>query len=41
VFGWKSTLIETKMGEERGQRMRELWKGNQEGGYHLKCKSTK
>jgi hypothetical protein len=26
---------------ERDDRMGRLWRGNQEGGYHLKCKQIK
>ena len=35
VIGWKSTPLEAK-GSAEG--MGGLWKGNWEGGYHLKCK---
>jgi hypothetical protein len=41
VNGWKSTLLELKGKGERGNGMRGLWRGNQEGGYHLKCKWIK
>jgi hypothetical protein len=35
VGEWESTLIESG---GRGDRMRGLQRGNQEGGQHLKCK---
>jgi hypothetical protein len=38
VTGWRSTLIEAKGMGVREDRMGDLWRGNQEGGYHLKCK---
>jgi hypothetical protein len=39
--GWKSTLIEAKGtgGEKVGWG--DLWRGNREGEYHLKCKQIK
>jgi hypothetical protein len=36
VSGWRNSLIEAK--ERGGKRMGALWRGNQEGEYHLKCK---
>jgi hypothetical protein len=44
--GWKSTLIEAKgMGKREDgmgwDGMGGLWRGNQEGEYHLKCKLIK
>jgi hypothetical protein len=38
VNGWRSTLIEAKRREEKGNEMGDWWRGNWEGGYHLKCK---
>ena len=35
VGGWKNTIIEAK---GRGNGNGSLWRGNQEGGYQLKCK---
>jgi hypothetical protein len=39
VTGWRRTLIEAK-GRRRG-RKGSLGRGNQEGGYYLKCKQIK
>lgn len=36
--GWRSTLIKAK---GRGDEMGDLWRRNQEGGYHSKCKQVK
>jgi hypothetical protein len=33
-----STLIEAKVKWRREDEMEELYRGNQEGGYYLKCK---
>jgi hypothetical protein len=41
MSGWRRPLIEAKGKEEREGRMRGLWRYNQEGGYHLKCKLIK
>jgi hypothetical protein len=40
VSGWRSTLIEVK-GRGRREVMGNLWRGNQEGASHLKCKQMK
>ena len=40
MSGQRSTLIESKGSGERENGMRDLWKGNWEVGYHLKCKKT-
>jgi hypothetical protein len=40
VSGWRSTLIEAKV-RGQGIGIGELWRGNWEGGYHLKCKHVK
>ena len=36
--GLRSTLIQAKGMGKREDRMGGLWRGNQEGEYHLKCK---
>jgi hypothetical protein len=41
VGEWGSTLMETKGVGEMGDGMWGLKRGNQEGGYHLKCKQIK
>jgi hypothetical protein len=38
VNGWRSILIEAKLKVVRGDGIRGWWRGNWEGGYHLKCK---
>jgi hypothetical protein len=38
VSGWRNTLIEAKYRGERGGGMGDLWRGNREEIYHLKCK---
>ena len=40
VSGWRSTLIEAKV-RGQGIGIGELWRGNWEGGYHLKCKQIR
>ena len=37
VEGWGSTFIEAKGMGERADGMGLLWRGNQEGGCHLRC----
>jgi hypothetical protein len=41
VSGWRSTFIEAKGLGEKEDGMEELWRGNQEGEYYLKCKQIK
>jgi hypothetical protein len=38
VSGSGSTLIEAKGSEERANVIGDLWMGNREVGYHLRCK---
>jgi hypothetical protein len=38
VNEWRSTLIEAQEREVRGDGIGGWWRGNQEGGYHVKCK---
>jgi hypothetical protein len=38
VSRWRSILIEAKGRGEKGEGMGDLWRGNKEGEYHLKCK---
>jgi hypothetical protein len=41
VSGWRSTFIETKEKGRGRMGWGVLWRGNQEEGYHLKCKEIK
>jgi hypothetical protein len=41
VSGWRSTFIEGKGQGKREVGMGGLWRGNWEGGYHLKYKQIK
>jgi hypothetical protein len=41
LSGWRSTHKEAKGKGEMRNGMGQLWRGNQEGGYHLKCKQIK
>jgi hypothetical protein len=41
MSGWRNTLNRGKGEGGEGDAMGVLWRGDWEGGYHLKCKLTK